>query len=324
MEADVRTLPLACALSRTTARQRFLFEPGGSMWEKSIRQIGFESVIGADAGNGIRVFLPDIGMFLTGLAVWLVCRSLVTKRPAEDMAQDNAHFQSEDLEEEEKLSLEGNILLEEEDHEAGYEAEDDDDEELYDEEEERDEEEDEEEEEEEEEEAKESVKMRVLRIVAGVASKVKEIIGNLITTAGKVVVTILLGLTGIMLPSLTSAVYFFVFLFLCTWWSFCRTIDTLLFSCMCVLMAIFSSGHLVVLYLYQFQFFQEAILPTDSFIRSEDTLEFTTPPTQKKTKFRYVNMPCIIISSSFIHCTIIRTNVQGCFVCVRGDLQRDV
>lgn len=72
-----------------------------------------------------------------------------------------------------------------------------------------------------------------------------------------------------MLPSLTSAVYFFVFLFLCTWWSLCRTFDTLLFSCMCVLMAIFSSGHLIVLYLYQFQFFQESIPPEDNYIRSD-------------------------------------------------------
>lgn len=38
--------------------------------------------------------------------------------------------------------------------------------------------------------------MKVLRIMAEVAGKVKEIIGNLITTAGKVVVTILLGMTG--------------------------------------------------------------------------------------------------------------------------------
>ena len=76
-----------------------------------------------------------------------------------------------------------------------------------------------------------------------------------------------------MLPSLTSAVYFFVFLFLCTWWSFCRTIDTLLFSCMCVLMAIFSAGHLVILYLYQFQFFQEAITTDDYYIRSEEAPE---------------------------------------------------
>lgn len=50
--------------------------------------------------------------------------------------------------------------------------------------------------EEEEEEEKESTKNKILRLVAQVASKVKEIIGNLITTAGQVVVTILLGLTG--------------------------------------------------------------------------------------------------------------------------------
>uniref|UniRef100_A0A3P8WGM9 Piezo type mechanosensitive ion channel component 2 n=1 Tax=Cynoglossus semilaevis TaxID=244447 RepID=A0A3P8WGM9_CYNSE len=207
-----------------------------STWEKSIRQIGFESVIGADAGNGIRVFIPDIGMFMVGLAIWLLCRSLVQKRPPEDMAQYNADFDAEEQagEDEEDEELIG---------EEGVEAE-----------------------EEEEEEEKESAKMKVLRIVAEVASKGKEIIGNLITTAGKVVVTILLGMTGVMLPSMTSAVYFFIFLFLCTWWSLCRTFDTLIFSCMCVLMAIYSAGHLIVLYLYQFQFFQESIPPGDSYI----------------------------------------------------------
>uniref|UniRef100_A0A3B3CQA6 Piezo type mechanosensitive ion channel component 2 n=1 Tax=Oryzias melastigma TaxID=30732 RepID=A0A3B3CQA6_ORYME len=192
-----------------------------SSWERSIRQIGFESVIGADAGNGIRVFFPDIGMFMAGLAIWLLCRTLVQKRPPEDMAQYNR------------------------------------------------EEEEQEEEEEEEEEAKESTKMKILRLVAEVASKVKEIIGNLITTAGKVVVTILLGMTGVMLPSLTSFVYFSIFLFLCTWWSLCRTFNTLIFSCMCVLMAIYSAGHIIVLYLYQFQFFQESVSPQDEYIRSD-------------------------------------------------------
>ncbi|XP_056276560.1 piezo-type mechanosensitive ion channel component 2 isoform X2 [Pseudoliparis swirei] len=230
-----------------------------SKWEKSIRQFGFESVIGADAGNGIRVFIPDIGMFVAGLVIWLLCRSLVQKRPREDMAQYNADFEAEEQEEEEKLSLDDNILLED-NFEAGYEAEEDEDEE------EELNEEGEEEEDEEEEEKKESIKAKILRFVAEVASKVKEIIGNLIMTAGKVVVTILLGMTGIMLPSLTSAIYFFIFLFLCTWWSLCRTLDTLIFSCMCVLMAIFSGGHLIVLYLYQFQFFQESIPPNDYYI----------------------------------------------------------
>lgn len=54
------------------------------------------SVIGADAGNGIRVFVPDIGMFVAGLAIWLLCRSLVQKRPPEDMAQYNTDFEAEE------------------------------------------------------------------------------------------------------------------------------------------------------------------------------------------------------------------------------------
>lgn len=54
------------------------------------------SVIGADAGNGIRVFIPDIGMFVAGLVIWLLCRSLVQKRPPEDMAQYNADFVAEE------------------------------------------------------------------------------------------------------------------------------------------------------------------------------------------------------------------------------------
>lgn len=177
-------------------------------------------MIGADAGNGIRVFIPDIGMFVAGLAIWLLCRSLVQKRPPEDMAQYNADFDAEEQvgftgggeptpsvfpellregrtggkkktktcrcrlplkDEEEKISLDDDVVLEE-DVEAGYEAEEEEDEGN--------------EEDEEEEEEKESTKTKILRLVQQVASKVKEIIGNLITTAGQVVVTILLGLTG--------------------------------------------------------------------------------------------------------------------------------
>lgn len=54
------------------------------------------SVNGADAGNGIRVFIPDIGMFVVSLAIWLLCRSLVQKRPPEDMAQYNEDFEAEE------------------------------------------------------------------------------------------------------------------------------------------------------------------------------------------------------------------------------------
>uniref|UniRef100_A0A673KUB4 Piezo-type mechanosensitive ion channel component 2-like n=1 Tax=Sinocyclocheilus rhinocerous TaxID=307959 RepID=A0A673KUB4_9TELE len=242
-----------------------------SVWEKSIRQIGFESVIGADAGNGIRVFLPDIGMFMAGLSVWLLCRKLVHKRPSEEMAQDNHDFEKveDDDDDDEMLydeDFDAEDEAEEEDGEGGG-LEEEEEEEDFDAEDEAEEEDGEGGglEEEEEEEVQESTKMKILRRVAGVANKLKEIIGNLITTAGQVVVTILLGLTGVTLPSLSSAVYFFVFLGLCTWWSLCKTFDKLLFSCLCVLMAIFSAGHLIILYSNQFQFLQEAISLNDSY-----------------------------------------------------------
>ncbi|XP_032165563.1 piezo-type mechanosensitive ion channel component 2 isoform X2 [Mustela erminea] len=210
-----------------------------STWEKTFRQIGFESLKGADAGNGIRVFVPDIGMFIASLTIWLVCRNIVQKPGTEEAAQYNSEFENEELAGGEKLDAE-EALIYEEDLDEGDGVEGD---------------------------VEESTKLKMFRRLASVASKLKEFIGNMITTAGKVVVTILLGSSGMMLPSLTSSVYFFVFLGLCTWWSWCRTFDPLLFSCLCVLLAIFTAGHLIGLYLYQFQFFQEAVPPNDYYAR---------------------------------------------------------
>nr|XP_054527852.1 piezo-type mechanosensitive ion channel component 2 isoform X2 [Pan troglodytes] len=210
-----------------------------STWEKTFRQIGFESLKGADAGNGIRVFVPDIGMFIASLTIWLLCRNIVQKPVTDEAAQSNPEFENEELAGGEKIDSE-EALIYEEDFNGGDGVEG---------------------------ELEESTKLKMFRRLASVASKLKEFIGNMITTAGKVVVTILLGSSGMMLPSLTSSVYFFVFLGLCTWWSWCRTFDPLLFSCLCVLLAIFTAGHLIGLYLYQFQFFQEAVPPNDYYAR---------------------------------------------------------
>uniref|UniRef100_A0A2I3GMZ5 Piezo type mechanosensitive ion channel component 2 n=1 Tax=Nomascus leucogenys TaxID=61853 RepID=A0A2I3GMZ5_NOMLE len=197
------------------------------------------SLKGADAGNGIRVFVPDIGMFIASLTIWLLCRNIVQKPVTDEAAQSNLEFENEELAGGEKIDSEEALIYEEDFHGGdGVEGE-----------------------------LEESTKLKMFRRLASVASKLKEFIGNMITTAGKVVVTILLGSSGMMLPSLTSSVYFFVFLGLCTWWSWCRTFDPLLFSCLCVLLAIFTAGHLIGLYLYQFQFFQEAVPPNDYYAR---------------------------------------------------------
>ncbi|XP_015975334.2 piezo-type mechanosensitive ion channel component 2 isoform X9 [Rousettus aegyptiacus] len=226
-------------LASLEAQQRIAPGYNCSTWEKTFRQIGFESLKGADAGNGIRVFVPDIGMFIASLTIWLVCRNIVQKPVTEEAAQYNLEFENEELAGGEKIDPEEALIYEEDlDEGGGVEGE-----------------------------MEESTKLKIFRRLAFVASKLKEFIGNMITTAGKVVVTILLGSSGMMLPSLTSSVYFFVFLGLCTWWSWCRTFDPLLFSCLCVLLAIFTAGHLIGLYLYQFQFFQEAVPPNDYYAR---------------------------------------------------------
>ncbi|XP_030893644.1 piezo-type mechanosensitive ion channel component 2-like [Leptonychotes weddellii] len=178
-------------------------------------------------------------MFIASLTIWLVCRNIVQKPVTEEAAQYNSEFENEELAGGEKIDPEEALIYEEDlDEGDGVEGE-----------------------------VEESTKLKMFRRLASVASKLKEFIGNMITTAGKVVVTILLGSSGMMLPSLTSSVYFFVFLGLCTWWSWCRTFDPLLFSCLCVLLAIFTAGHLIGLYLYQFQFFQEAVPPNDYYAR---------------------------------------------------------
>lgn len=72
---------------------------------------------------------------------------------------------------------------------------------------------------------------------------------------------------GITLPSLTSSLYFGAFLSLVWWWVFGRSVSLLLFSSLCVLMAIFSGGHLLALYLYQLPLSQQLVPPEDVYAR---------------------------------------------------------
>ncbi|KAG5193918.1 hypothetical protein JEQ12_020279 [Ovis aries] len=113
----------------------------------------------------------------------------------------------------------------------------------------------------------ESTKLKLFCRLASMASKLREFIGNMITTAGKVVLKILLGSSGMMLPSLTSSVYFFVFLGLCTWWSWCRTFDPLLFSYLCVLLPSSPQDTWSDSICTSSQFFQEAIPHNDCYAR---------------------------------------------------------
>ncbi|KAG2461806.1 PIEZ2 protein, partial [Polypterus senegalus] len=96
---------------------------------------------------------------------------------------------------------------------------------------------------------------------------IRMLLETMLDGAGKLVATLLFGIAGITLPSLTSSVYFAAFLALVLWWSCCRTVSMVVFSSLCVMMAIFSAGHLLGLYLYQIHPFQLLIPPDDIYAR---------------------------------------------------------
>ncbi|XP_052003940.1 piezo-type mechanosensitive ion channel component 2 [Xyrauchen texanus] len=98
-------------------------------------------------------------------------------------------------------------------------------------------------------------------------SGLRLLISSVLNTAGKVLVTVLLGIAGITLPSLTSALYFMVFLGLVWCWVLGCSISLLHFSSLCVMMTIFSGGHIIILYLYQLPLIQQHISPQDDFAR---------------------------------------------------------
>lgn len=67
------------------------------MWNNFLPFSSLHSLKGADAGNGIRVFVPDVGMFIASLTIWLVCRNIVKKPDTEEVAQFNPDCENEEL-----------------------------------------------------------------------------------------------------------------------------------------------------------------------------------------------------------------------------------
>uniref|UniRef100_A0A4W3J754 Piezo-type mechanosensitive ion channel component 2-like n=1 Tax=Callorhinchus milii TaxID=7868 RepID=A0A4W3J754_CALMI len=185
----------------------------------------------SNPGNAIRLIAPDVGMLIGSLAFLNMCRRLASKSDRGKSSQDQP--EGEVRRERQKSSEE------ETEREEG------------------DDEEDKEEEPEEPKEKKPTLAEKVALVMLGL----KEMVGALVTTAGTFLVTLLLCLAGIALPSLTSAVYFLTFLGLGSWWACRRGFSLTFFRCLCVTMAIISATHLTILYLYQLHAFQAALPP---------------------------------------------------------------
>uniref|UniRef100_A0A8C6L0J5 Piezo type mechanosensitive ion channel component 1 (Er blood group) n=1 Tax=Nothobranchius furzeri TaxID=105023 RepID=A0A8C6L0J5_NOTFU len=104
--------------------------------------------------------------------------------------------------------------------------------------------------------------------ITSVTTRAKQLAEHLKATArkvlcdlGRILTVVLLGLAGITLPSAFSAVYFLLFIGVCTWWACHLPISHLGFNALCVMVGFFTAGHMMCLYLYQSLFAQDLFPP---------------------------------------------------------------
>lgn len=72
--------------------------------------------------------------------------------------------------------------------------------------------------------------------------------------------------SGITFPSVLTSVYFLAFLGVGTWWACYKSFGRK-FAVLRIALLLYSGANLILLYLYQFQFFQAALQPQDFYAR---------------------------------------------------------
>ncbi|XP_067854151.1 piezo-type mechanosensitive ion channel component 1 isoform X4 [Heptranchias perlo] len=85
---------------------------------------------------------------------------------------------------------------------------------------------------------------------------------RLLEAIGKVVAIVFLALAGITVPCAFSGVYYLLFIGISTWWACHFPISHVGFNTICVMVAFYTAGHVICLYIYQTAFIQE-IFPPD-------------------------------------------------------------
>ncbi|XP_061522396.1 piezo-type mechanosensitive ion channel component 2-like isoform X3 [Phycodurus eques] len=111
------------------------------------------------------------------------------------------------------------------------------------------------------EEGERTARSRIVAELEELVSKTRTVLANVMTSGGKILLTVLLGLTGVVLPSLSSLPYLLSFQVVCTWWAWSGQAPHLLFRCLSVMSLTYSAAHFLLVYAYQLPPLQEAWLP---------------------------------------------------------------
>ncbi|XP_077481058.1 piezo-type mechanosensitive ion channel component 2-like [Stigmatopora argus] len=198
-------------------------------WQKALSQLGLVSLTGSEPASAVRQVLPDVGVLLVGLLAWRL--SAKTGPQTQPRAQAEAETQ---------VGFLGyycvTLLLSDgvvdpnwcdrqdprQDGSGGN---------------------------------------PVLAEVEELLRKTGVMVANAVTAGGKVLLTLLLGLTGVVLPSLSSLPYLLSFQVACTRWSWSGGFPAPFFRCLSLMSLLYSAAHFLLVYAYQLPSLQEAWLP---------------------------------------------------------------
>nr|XP_055072382.1 piezo-type mechanosensitive ion channel component 1 isoform X2 [Misgurnus anguillicaudatus] len=201
-----------------------------STWETLSRHIGVSRLPLDDPWGVVWLLTPDLGIFLVSLVTLILCCRLLRKRDEGSVPQMSALMQEGDETEEEDEDVEDERTMscsETEDEEGLYSS----------------------------------------SGAAQLAARLRATAQRFLRNMGRVVAVTLLALAGIALPSAFSSFYFLLFIGVCTWWACHFPISRLGFNTLCVMVAFFTGGHLVCLYLYQSSLAQDMFSPTGLWAR---------------------------------------------------------
>uniref|UniRef100_UPI0037E95548 piezo-type mechanosensitive ion channel component 1 isoform X2 n=1 Tax=Semicossyphus pulcher TaxID=241346 RepID=UPI0037E95548 len=206
-----------------------------SQWDTISRHIGLSRLPLEDPWSVLRLLCPDLGVFVVTLVTTILCSRLVRNREMvaaanitslEDDATDKTTDDEGDEEKEEEVEEASGNEDEEERSLPG-----DPDEEV-------------------------STVTRAKQL----AERLKATARKALRDLGRILAISLLALAGITLPSAFSAIYFLLFVGVCTWWACHLPISHLGFNALCVMVGFFTSGHMLCLYLYQ-SLLSQALFP---------------------------------------------------------------
>ncbi|CAN9500176.1 unnamed protein product [Ophioblennius macclurei] len=208
-----------------------------SQWDTISRHIGLSRLPLDDPWMVTRLLCPDLGVCLVSLVTVMLCSRLLRNR--EMVAAANITS----LEDESANQTADEINEDAEEEASGEDRDDDEEHETYP--------------GDLEEEVSPATRAKQLR------ERLKVSVRKVLRDLGRILAITLLALAGITLPSAFSAIYFLLFIGVCTWWACHFPISNLGFNALCVMVGFFTAGHMVCLYLYQ-SLLAQALFPPHS------------------------------------------------------------